>query len=470
MSQSSAPATCQRCGRVETDPGVKFCPNCGAPLRGEPARQKLRRRLAGLFVFLTVLSLVVTVVGAWARAVALDTDRFVDTVGPAIDDPSVQEALSIRLTDRVMSGLQIEDRVSTALSNVDQGRLPVSPTLLAAPIADGIRTVLLKRTEQLLASDAVRTLWLRALTTAHEQVVSLLEGDSSVATIEGDAVYINLLPLMNDALSSLEQTLSEIFNRSIDLPTITSANVSQAESLLEQQFGVQLPADFGHVKVFESDALPAAQSAVVTMNRVVYLLVALTIILAIVAIVLSPRRLRTVAWLGFGAAIGLIVVRRLALRLDDAIVDRITGSTDRAAVGAVTSDVFQDLRNFTTLMLIAAIVIGIGAYLAGRPPWITRTLERASGGSLAIRDSGTVRWLGEHAPALRIVVVVLGALVLFFTNLGWASLLVVLVLVAAAWFVLTYLHDRVTGAEDVATTADAATPAEADAQTHADTA
>ena len=35
----------------------------------------------------------------------------------------------------------------------------------------------------------------------------------------------------------------------------------------------------------------------------------------------------------------------------------------------------------------------------------------------------------------------LGALVLFFANLGWMSLLVVLVLVAAAWFMLTYLHD-----------------------------
>ena len=59
-----------------------------------------------------------------------------------------------------------------------------------------------------------------------------------------------------------------------------------------------------------------------------------------------------------GAAFALIVVRRLALRLDDAIVERITGTTERAAVGAVTSDVFQDLRNATTWLLVAAILIG----------------------------------------------------------------------------------------------------------------
>ncbi len=451
MSEQNARVECPRCGRAETDPDINFCPTCGTPLRGEPGRLKLRRRLSGLFVFLTVLSLVVTVVGAWARAVALDTDRFVATVGPVIDDPAVQEALSIRLTDRVMEGLQVEDRVSTALSGLDQGELPVSPALLAAPITEGIRNVLLKRTEQAIASDAFQNLWNTALTRAHSQAIALLRGESTNATIEGDAVYINLLPFVNDALASLEGQLSEIFNRTIDIPTITEQNVDQAVGLLEQQFGVDLPTDFGQIKVFESDALPAAQAAVATMDRVIYVLVALTILLAIVAFVLSTRRLRTALWLGFGAAIGLIVVRRLALRLDDAIVGRVTGETNQAAVGAVTNDVFQDLRNFTTLMLVAAIVIGIGAYLAGRPPWLTRTLERASDGTLVPRDAGWIRWVGEHAPVLRVAVVVLGGVILFFANLGWLSLLVVLALAAAAWFALTYLHERVTGAADVAT-------------------
>lgn len=442
MSGQGEPTTCPRCGRAETDPDVNFCPTCGEPLHGEPSRLRLRRRLAGVFVFLTVISLVLTVVGTWARAVVLDTDRFVATVGPAIDEPAVQQALSVRLTDRVMTGLEIEQRVSDALANLDQGELPVSPTLLAAPITSGIRNVLLKRTQQLLASDAVRTLWFGALTTAHGQAVALLRGDSTVATIEGDAVYINLLPLMNDALGALEQPLSEILNREIDVPTITDANADQAVSLLEERFGVDLPPEFGHLKVFESDALPAAQSAIVAVDRVLYLLIALTLVLAIVSLVLSPRRLRTALWLGFGIAIGLIVVRRLALRLDDAIASRVSGATNREAVGAVASDVFSDLRNSTTLLLVAAVLVGIGAYLAGRPHWVTRAIARVSDGDVIRRDSATVRWLGENAAALRIATLVLGALVLLFVNLGWVSLLVVLALVAAAWFTLTYLQER----------------------------
>lgn len=153
-------------------------------------------------------------------------------------------------------------------------------------------------------------------------------------------------------------------------------------------------------------------------------------------------------WLGFGAAIGLIVVRRLALRLDDAIADRVTGAVEREAVGAVTSDVFQDLRNFTTLLLVAALLVGIGAYLAGRPPWLGRLAARVSDGTLMRGDSATVRWIGDHALHLQIALAVVGAVILLFADLGWASFLIVLIVLAAGWFVLAYVRDRTLGEAD----------------------
>jgi hypothetical protein len=41
------------------------------------------------------------------------------------------------------------------------------------------------------------------------------------------------------------------------------------------------------------------------------------------------------------------------------------------------------------------------------------------------------------------VLIGLGAVVLLFVDLSWASFLVVLVLLAGGWFLLTYLRDRV---------------------------
>jgi hypothetical protein len=440
VSERVASVACPKCGREESDPDVSYCPNCGTAIRGGPARRRLRRGLTALFVALTVIALVTSTVAAWARSVALDTDRFVDTVGPVIDDPAVQEALAVRLTDRVMTALDIEGRVVSFLSGIGSDTLPVSPALLAGPITDGIRERLLERSRQLIASDAVSTIWEAALRTAHSQAVALLRGESEVATIEEGAVYIDLLPVVNEVLSELEQPLSDIFNRTIDIPEITGENTSQAVSLLESQFGLDLPDDFGRIKVFESDALPVAQDAIATLDRIVYLLIALTVVLAVISIVLSTRRLRTVLWLGFGSALGLIVVRRLALRLDDAIASRASGENQQA-IRSVTADVFGDLRTFSTLLLVATLVIGLGAYFAGKPPWVTRTLQRASDGSLLTRDTPVIRWLGERAQILRIALVAVGAVVLLTVDLGWASFLVVLILLAAGWLALTYFGD-----------------------------
>ncbi len=73
--------------------------------------------------------------------------------------------------------------MSQALSDLDQGRLPVSPTLLATLISDGIRKRLLDRTKELMASDQVETLWYSALTRAHTQAIALLRGERWVVVV-----------------------------------------------------------------------------------------------------------------------------------------------------------------------------------------------------------------------------------------------------------------------------------------------
>jgi hypothetical protein len=150
-----------------------------------------------------------------------------------------------------------------------------------------------------------------------------------------------------------------------------------------------------------------------------------------------------VLWLGFGAAIGLIVVRRLALRRDDPIAERVTGRVNRVAVGAVTSDVFQDLRNFTTLLLAAALLVGIGAYLAGRPAWLGRLMARASEGSLIRRDFDTIRWIGDCVRPLQVALVVVGALVLLFAEPRVGLVPDRARASGSGVFLLTYLRDRV---------------------------
>jgi uncharacterized membrane protein YqhA len=88
------------------------------------------------------------------------------------------------------------------------------------------------------------------------------------------------------------------------------------------------------------------------------------------------------------------------------------------------SNVFAGLMDFTTILLVVGIVVGLAAYLAGRPAWLDRLGER-------LRTGGAEPWVRAHLNGLRFagVVVVLAALLLM--DLSLTGVIVVLVLLGA---------------------------------------
>ncbi len=433
---------CPNCKASNPD-GATFCSECGFRMDGETPRHRVRRILVTLLIVLTALGVAMSTVAVWAHSVVFDTDRFVETVGPLIDDPDVQDALATRLTDTIMTGLAIETKVSTALSEAAPDQLPIPATVLAGPVTDGIQSFLHDRIQGLLASGRARDVWIRAVTFAHNEIVSILRGEGQSVTIEGDTAYLNLLPLVNDALSALSGTLSDLFNRQITIPAATDENVQQIAPVLEQQLGIDLPTDFGAIPIFSSDSLETAQAAVQLSDRLVVLLIVITILAAIAALLLSLNRLRTLMWLGLGSAIALIVARRAAIRFQDDLVNLAPGGTNRGAVSEAVSRVLGNLRGFTTLFLVSAIVIAVLAYLASRPSWLTRAMERAGRGDWQLdRENATVRWIAGHVQLLRVVSIVLVGLVLLFSNVTWWTFAILVVLLVAWLVVLSALEPK----------------------------
>ena len=351
------------------------------------------------------------------------------------------DALSVKLTDAVMDGLQVQERIESTLQRVPD-RLPVSPELLAVPVANGVRNLLQQRFQTFLQRPAVQDLWVRANRFAHDRVVSLLRGESENATIEGSVVYLDLLPVVNDLLVEVEGLLSDVFNRPIDIPEATGERAEELIPVLEERFGVDLPDDFGRIPVFESDQLAAAQRAVDIADRLVIVLLVLTIVLMIVTVALSVRRVRTIMWLGVGSALGLIVARRITFRVQEDIVQIARGETNRGAVREVVGSVFGDLRSFTVWLLVLGIVVAIAAYLAGRPSWFGRLLDRRAGQGWRIEATGpTTRWLGVHADALKVLVAVVGVVLLLTVDVSWLGLF----LIVAIGVVLVLALDQLKG-------------------------
>jgi hypothetical protein len=66
-----------------------------------------------------VISLIATTAAVWARGTAYDTERFMEVVGPALDDTAFYTALSDYVADEALTALALEERVATALTELD---------------------------------------------------------------------------------------------------------------------------------------------------------------------------------------------------------------------------------------------------------------------------------------------------------------------------------------------------------------
>jgi hypothetical protein len=396
-------------------------------------KQRLRRLIVGLLVLLTCLSAVVATVAIWARATALNTDRWTRLAEEVISEPEVVDALSARLSTSIVNGLQVEDRIRTALAGAE--RLPAQATVLAQPLTERIQDFLESRIAGFLRSDTGHDLWIRINRAVHERVVSLLRGETRPGvTVEGGTVTLNTTVIINRVLAGTEDLVSDILGRPVTLPSAEELEASggpdQARALLEERLGVDLPESFGELVVFRSDRLEAAQDAVRLVDRFIVLILVFTLLLVVASLVFSVNRRRTLVQLGIGVLLGAIVARLAIRAVENAIVEG-ASSRSRGALREVMGNVFSGLVDLTTFLVVAGIVVGVAAYLAGRPAWLVRLGDRARTPTASARLQRIGRWARDHSDGLRFGGVVAALVVLYLVDLSWLSVLVILVLLVA---------------------------------------
>jgi hypothetical protein len=384
---------------------------------------RLRRLLVGLLVILASLGVLASTVALWARTQVLDTDEWTELTNRIIREPEVVERLSDRLSTAIIEGLDVEDRVSTALAGAE--RLPAQAALLAAPFTARIQDFLQQRIAGFLRSEEGRRLWDRVNRAVHQRVVAVLRDETRPGvTVEDGAVTLNTIPLINRGLARSEDLVSDIIGRPVTLPTAEEIAASgapdRARQVLEERLGVDLPDDFGEVHVFNAERLPTAQVALRLLDRFVLAVVVVTVVLVVAALALSVARRRTLIHLAVGLLVGALV-GRLAVRLIEGSIVDLAADRSRGAVTEVVGNVFAGLVDFTTTLLVLGIVIGLAAYLAGRPPWLGRVGDR-------LRTGGAGSWLRAHADGLRLAGLVTAFAALLLVNPSWLSITIVLML------------------------------------------
>ena len=414
-------------------------------------RRRLRRIFTPILVALTVIVFTVTVPAVWGARTVLNTDRYVATVGPLAEDPAVQASIAAKLTDQVFSALNVEGTVSSILAEIGE-----RATVLAAPLTTAVRGFVQEQVLKVVQSDAFQTFWVEANRFVHTQVLAILRGEGdTVSTVEGK-VLLNLLPLVNLALGSIERVATDLVGRDVTLPTIQEGEApSESITKLEQALGVDLPDSYGQIVVYDSEDLEALQQALNTLERLLVLLLILIPILVAASLWVSTRRRRTLIQLATGAAVGLVVVRRIAIISRDSLFERV--DTERfPSVRVLTNELMESLFRTTAVLLAIVLLTLLIALITGPYPWAVtgrgwvrdgaRGIASAFGGH-EVPDTGRVGWLRDHRDGLMLGGAIVAVLVLLLFDLSLWGFVIAGIVLALYELALSRLGHEPDGSE-----------------------
>lgn len=405
----------------------------------QPRGGRGRRIAVVVIVLLAAISTFVSSVAVWAHQVVLDTDKWVETVGPLAQDEAVTDALAAYLVEELITVINVQQLATDAL--------PDEADFLAAPLTSAVEGFVTDQVEKLLETEEFATFWVEANRVAHEQAVRLLRGEPGVVTINEGEVTLNLLPFMARILTEIDKfgLLPDRFSVP-DPPVTRDMPVDEANQALSDALGVDLKPDFGQIVVYQSDQLAAAQDAVATFEDLVAAVVILTVVLYGAAIILSTNRRRTILQLVAALVGALIVAAAVVNAAMNHVLGLITDEADRSAAASTVRIVLESLRDIERLIAFVALVIAAIAFFTGDSSWARRTrrfVREVTRREPSPADEEpvmpAVSWLDEHRDALKIGGLVIGFAALLIVDLTFGSLLAIAVALGVYEAVLAIL-------------------------------
>lgn len=315
------------------------------------------------------VAFVAATVGLWANRTLYDADRFADTIGDAIAEPEVTDALATYLADEALRIIPVERTLGDVLGE----RLErVAPTA-----TDELHGLAQRRFADLLGRPATRDRVVGLARASHATLVRTIDtGGIANLRLDDDAVTMNLLPVIVDGIDALP---TGVLTGALDLPELAlDGDHAEQVTRLSEALGVQLPPGTGLITVYRGAAVDRAGTALAQTQRglVLFHRSLTTLIVAAVvgcAICLATARRRGRALVGLSAGVGVaflvavVTLRRAVSQAPSAAADPTNRAVIRAAVRGLSSGLVE-LSTIATICAFTAalLVAGIG-FLLRRP-------------------------------------------------------------------------------------------------------
>jgi hypothetical protein len=370
---------------------------------GPGGRQRWRSIVATLLIVVGCLLAPLSVVAVWSSNQVTNTDRYLATVSPLIDEPAIQDAIADEITAQVFSYIDVEELTTQAIAALENQGLPaqLAPQLqaLAGPIANGIEGFTRTQVDRVVASDAFADAWVQANRVAHEELVAALTGEGSGSvTIENDTVSLNMAAFIETVK---EQLVSSGFTLAERIPAVDVSFV-----------------------LFQSADVTRARSAFNLLDTLGNWLPIIALILIVVGVYVAKNHRRALVGAAVGVAVGMVV---LALGLAvfrsyylNAVPDDVLPH-DAAAL--LYDTIVRFLRLGLRTVLVLALIVAAAAFLAGPSVTAVRTRHGFVRGIGWVRGSaeqagwstGPVgAWVYRNKKALRVGALAVAALALVF--------------------------------------------------------
>ena len=319
----------------------------------------MRAFLVGLLVVVFGALVVVLNLGVWAGRVILDEDTFVRTVNQSLEDEAVQQALAERAADRVLVQLDVPTVTFDVLNAVRPGPGAAEPgpvaVALALPIERAVHNVLVDAALAVFQSPRVDAAFEAMLRLAHRSMIAAIENDS-LLTITPDAVVLDLRAFVAEVVNQIAGP--------------------RAVTLIQR---IEVDEDAGRIVIVEDSPLAFVWWFAGVYDDILWLLLAITIIVAVAAVLIARDKPGAVIWLG-GVAIAvtliLIVLSPIARHL---ATDWVAEEINRAAAEAVYEELTQPLRSQSILVLLGGAVLVAAGLIARRRSRAAREHVGATG-------------------------------------------------------------------------------------------
>jgi hypothetical protein len=293
---------------------------------------------AWVVVIVAALLFPLALTAYWGQRTLTDTERYVATVAPLAQDPTVREAVGTKITTVIVTQLDAQVRISELLS--DYPRLQP----IAGPLASGVNSFVGTEVDKLLASERFDQVWVAVNTKLQESLIAALSNEpTGPVSIQGDQVILDTGDL-----------IEEVKQRLVDRGLTIAANLPVP------------PVADRQIVLLTSPQLQTARTAYALGQPVAQWLIYVVLLLFVVAILVSRRRARMTIAVGVAILVGALVIRlgmavgqnQLELTLDGTPFE----VAQEAFFTILTSYLLTAVRAAFALGLVLAIV---GWFLSG---------------------------------------------------------------------------------------------------------